>query len=50
MEKSKQEFLEQNVISMAIATPAPEKLKDPNLTPDLFVLPIHQAQIIHDFY
>lgn len=42
MEKSKQEFLEQNVISMAIATPAPEKLKDPNLTPDLFVLPIHQ--------
>lgn len=43
MEKSKQEFLEQNVISMAITNL--EKLKDPNLKPDLFVTPVHQEII-----
>lgn len=43
MEKSKQEFLEQNVISMAITNL--EKLKDPNLKPDLFVTSVHQEII-----
>lgn len=43
MEKTKQEFLEQNVISMAITNL--EKLKDPNLKPDLFVIPVHQEII-----
>lgn len=43
MEKSKQEFLEQNVISMAITNL--EKLKDPNLKPDLFVTSVHREII-----
>lgn len=45
MKRSKQEILEQNVISMAITNTNLEKLKDPNLTPDLFMLPVHQEII-----
>lgn len=43
MEKTKQDILEQNVISIAITSL--EKLKDPNLTPDLFMFPVHQEII-----